>query len=64
MKKETGNINFTLVFSNGREKSFHTGYQMWAWANSNRRGWEYDYDEKTTPSLSDYFERRRNKKSK
>lgn len=53
---------FTLVLSNGKAKQFNTGYKMWQWAVNNRKGWEFNYDEKSGPFWSDYCARRHNKK--
>lgn len=45
----------------GKTRSFKTGYDMWQWAAQTNPKMEFPKDNAPIPSLSEWFEKRKNK---
>lgn len=55
VQEEEPRLELTI---NGKTKSFRSGYQMWQWANQQKRGkLETTFSEKDGPFLSDFFQK-------
>ena len=57
-KKNDGPDRFELKLTNGKTRSFNTGYDMWQWAAQSNPKMEFPDDNKPVPSLSDWFSKR------
>lgn len=64
MAKNIEQYKFELSLADGKTRKFISGYDMWRWAINNNPKLECNYEDKTTPDLSTWFENRRQKSSK
>ena len=64
MRPASKEYNFEIRLANGNSRKFETGSDMYNWAMKMSPRMKFDYDEKTTPDLSEWFEQRWSKSSK